>query len=133
MAEALLNRYAGDRFEVHSAGLDPRGIHPLTIQVMHEIGISMEGHRSKTVGEFLGKVAVRYAITVCERTEESCPRVWPFTPLRLYWPFQDPAAFTGNVFEQLDLFRQVRDAIDNRICRWLNEEMELDMEGGLSA
>jgi arsenate reductase len=29
MAEALLRRYAGDEFEVHSAGLEPKGVNPL--------------------------------------------------------------------------------------------------------
>src|SRR5207342_1749488 len=60
MAEALLRRHAGDRFEVYSAGLEPKGIHPLTIRVMNEIGIPLEGHRSKSIDEFLGKVSVRY-------------------------------------------------------------------------
>ena len=31
MAEAWLRHYAGDRFEVHSAGLEPKGLHPLTV------------------------------------------------------------------------------------------------------
>ena len=41
MAEAFLRKYGGDRFEVHSAGLDPQGINPLTIQVMHEKGYNL--------------------------------------------------------------------------------------------
>ena len=35
MAEAFLRKYAGDRFEAHSAGLEPKGVNPFTIQVMH--------------------------------------------------------------------------------------------------
>ena len=42
MAEAFLRTYAGDRFEVYSAGLEPKGIHPLTIRVMKERDISLE-------------------------------------------------------------------------------------------
>lgn len=33
MAAAILRRRAEDRFEVHSAGLDPSAIHPLTLDV----------------------------------------------------------------------------------------------------
>lgn len=47
MAEAFLRKYAGDRFEAHSAGLEPKGLNPLTIQVMDEIGMDMYGHTSK--------------------------------------------------------------------------------------
>lgn len=129
MAEALLKHYARDRFEAHSAGLEPRGLHPMTIRVMEEIGISMAGHRSKSVSEFLGKVPVRFAITVCERAEKSCPSVWPFTLLRLFWPFEDPAEFSGTELEQLERFRAVRDEIDERIVRWLKEEPDFGREG----
>jgi len=34
MAEVFLRKYAGDRFNAYSAGLDPTEIHPLTRQVM---------------------------------------------------------------------------------------------------
>ena len=37
MAEASLRKYAGDVFEMHSAGLEPKGIHPLTVKVMKEV------------------------------------------------------------------------------------------------
>ena len=49
MAEALLRERAGDRFDAYSAGADPKGIHPLTIQVLKEIGIDTSKLRSKDV------------------------------------------------------------------------------------
>lgn len=73
MAEALLRRYAGQHFEVFSAGLEPKGVHPLTIKVMEEIGINMEGHYSKQLMDFAGKVHFGYLITVCSSAEEKCP------------------------------------------------------------
>jgi arsenate reductase len=126
MAEAFLRKYAGDRFDVHSAGLQPREIHPVSVQVMNEVGISLEGHRPKSLGEYLGKVTVRYAIIVCEQAEKSCPRVWPFSPQRLFWPFDDPAAFAGDDDEQLQKFRLVRDQIRGRILQWLEEDAPSD-------
>jgi arsenate reductase len=122
MAEALLRRHAGDRFEVYSAGIEPKGIHPLTVQVMNEIGIPLEGHRSKSVDEFLGKVSVRYAIIVCESAERECPRLYPFAVNRLSWHFADPAAAQGSLEEQLSCFRDIRDQIDRRIQDWLRIE-----------
>jgi arsenate reductase (thioredoxin) len=41
MAEAFLRKYAGDIFETHSAGLDPKEVNPLTILVMKEVGINI--------------------------------------------------------------------------------------------
>lgn len=122
MAEALLRHHAGDRFEVHSAGIDPQGINPLTIRVMEEIGIPLSGHRSKSIDEFLGKISIRHAIIVCESAERSCPRLYPFAVNRLSWHFPDPAAATGSVEERLASFRSIRDQIDRRIQDWLRLE-----------
>jgi arsenate reductase (thioredoxin) len=121
MAEALLRYYAPDRFEVYSAGLEPKGINPYTIRVMYEIGLDVSGGRSKDVMEFLGKVHVSYVITVCSNAEERCP-IFPFSTQRLHWPFEDPAAFQGTDAEKLAKFREVRDLIDERIRAWLGEQ-----------
>jgi arsenate reductase len=43
MAEALLRKCAGDRFDVRSAGLEPGVLHPYNRQVMAEIGIETPG------------------------------------------------------------------------------------------
>lgn len=116
-----MRHYAGDRFDVYSAGLEPKGIHPLTIEVMEEIGIPMEGHYSKSSGDFLAKVPVNYVIIVCERAEASCPKIWPFGAKVLSWPFEDPVAFQGSPEACQEKFRAVRDEIDHRIQQWLLE------------
>lgn len=121
MAEAFLRRYAGDMFDAQSAGLEPKPVNPLTIEVMKEIGVDIRGQRSKDSAEFLGKVVVRYAIFVCANAESNCPRLWPFTGRRLYWPFEDPAAATGTHEERLQVFRDVRNQIDAQILEWLAE------------
>jgi arsenate reductase len=79
IAEALLRKHAGHRFEVASAGLEPTEVHPLTRHVLTEVGIDPCGLSVKGTKEFLGKVAVRYAIIVCTEAEKHCPRVFPFT------------------------------------------------------
>ena len=53
MAEAFLRMYAGDRYEVFSRGLGPGAMNPLTLRVMAEKRISMQGHDSKGVDGFL--------------------------------------------------------------------------------
>jgi arsenate reductase len=121
MAEAFLRREAGDYFDVYSAGTEPKGINPLIVQVMNEIGYDLSDHRSKGVGEYLGKLAVRYLIIVCSDAEKKCPTVWPGVLQRLVWLFDDPAAFEGDEEERLEKFRELRDQIHERVKSWLEE------------
>jgi arsenate reductase len=120
MAEAYLRVHGGDRFEVHSAGLEPKGINPYTRQVLAEVGIDMAGQTSKDLRVYLGKMHFGYLITVCGNAEERCP-IFPGVATRLYWPFDDPAAVEGTDEEKLAAFRRVRDAIEARILAWLDE------------
>lgn len=104
MAEAFLRKYAGDRFEVYSAGLKPKGINPLTIEVMNEVGLDISTYKSKGVETYLGKMPFQYLITVCDDAEKNCPSVWPGVNVRLHWSFDDPAAFAGTDSEKIQNF-----------------------------
>ena len=121
MAEAFLRKAAGDRFEVYSAGLKPKGIHPLTIQVMQEKGFDLSGQSSKGVQEYLGKVLIQTLITLCDDAEKNCPTVWPGISTHLHWSFEDPSAFEGTEAQKLEKFRQIRDQIETGINAWLKD------------
>jgi arsenate reductase (thioredoxin) len=121
MAEALLRHHGGQRFDACSAGLEPTEVHPLTRQVLREVGIDASSAVAKGMQACLGKAAVRYAIIVCERANQSCPRVFPFATQTLFWPFDDPAEVEGSPAERLAAFRRVRDAIAARVRRFLLE------------
>ncbi len=118
MAEAFLRKYGSDRYEAYSAGLQPGQVHPLTIQVMQEVGVDMSVHRSKSVQEYLGKIRFGYVITVCSHADQNCPFI-PGAGTRLHWPFDDPAAAVGSQEEKLEKFRQVRGEIKTSILTWL--------------
>jgi arsenate reductase (thioredoxin) len=121
MAEALLRAYAGDHFEVYSAGLEPRGINPLTIRVMEEMGLDLSGHTSKDLNSFIGKTSFDYMITVCGRAEESCP-IFPGMGTRLHWDIEDPSKLAGSEADKLAKFRQVRGRLDQKIRLWLSQQ-----------
>jgi arsenate reductase len=121
MAEAFLRKYAGLTFEVYSAGIEPKGLNPYTLQVMEEIGVDMSGHTSKALAQFMGRVHFGYLITVCSRAEEKCP-IFPGMGIRLHWPFDDPADFEGTPEEKMVRFRQVRDQIKEQVLDWLAEQ-----------
>lgn len=115
MAEGLLRHIAGDRFEVASAGTKPSTVRPEAVQAMKEIGISLDGHRSKSVDEFLGK-PIDYVITVCDNAKESCP-IFPAATDRMHWPFQDPPGPNeGTEEKRMDIFRMVRDQMKARFA-----------------
>lgn len=120
MAEAFLRKYAGDEFEAYSAGIRPSGIAPYTIRVMEEIGISLEGHYSKQVDDYIGKMDFDYLISVCANAEKQCP-VFPGVGERILWDLEDPVMQIGAEEEKLQKFREVRDKIDNLIQEWLSE------------
>ncbi len=122
MAEAFLRKYAGDAFEAHSAGLEPKGVNPLTVQVMAEMGIDISDQRSKGIGTYLGKVLFQYLITVCDDADRNCPTVWPGVNTRMHWSFEDPARFEGTEDERLTKFREIRDRIEQKIKQWVAEQ-----------
>jgi arsenate reductase (thioredoxin) len=113
MAEAILRREGGDRFDVSSAGTSPRGVHPLTIRVLEGLEVPTETLRSKSVDEFLGR-SFDYVITVCDRARDACPS-FPGGGRTLHWGFDDPAEATGTEAEQLAVFERVLGEISMRI------------------
>jgi len=46
IAEGLLRHWAGEHFEVVSAGTQPQTVHPLAVKIMGEIGVDISGHGS---------------------------------------------------------------------------------------
>jgi arsenate reductase len=114
MAEGLL-RALTDKYEVLSAGTEPKGLNPLAVEAMREIGIDISQHQSKDVASFLGQ-PIQYVITVCDNAKERCP-IFPGTFKFMHWSFEDPAAATGTPEEKLAVFRRTRDEIAERIKR----------------
>ena len=119
MAEAYLRSVAGERFEVHSAGVSPSKVRAEAVQALEEIGIDADGLRSKSVDEFIGQ-EFDHVITVCDNAAENCP-VFPGKTERIHWSFEDPAAVEGTDDERLDAFRRVRDQIIKRFDAWLEK------------
>jgi len=117
MAEGYLRHVANDQFEALSAGVEPKGVNPLAVEAMNEIGIDISHQQSKDVASLLGQY-IPYVITLCEDAKERCP-IFPRTYKFLHWGFDDPAAAVGSHDENLAVFRRVRDEIANKIDREL--------------
>ena len=119
MAEGFLRRLGGAGFEVASAGTEARGVNPLAVRAMAEVGIDLSGHTSKTLEGFLGH-RWDHVVTVCDDAREACP-VFLGAAERLHWGFDDPSSARGTEAERLAVFRRVRDEIRARVEAWLGE------------
>ena len=113
MAEGYLRHVAGDKYEVLSAGTEPKGLSPLAVEAMNEIGIDISHYRSKDVRDFLG-TPIQYVVTVCDRAKEHCP-IFPGTFRVLHWSLPDPAEAKGSHDDRIAVFRRVRNVIAQRI------------------
>lgn len=122
MAEGFLRHHAGNKFEVHSAGMDPQGVNPLAIKVMAQKGIPIDNQTSDSIRKYLGQRHFGIVVTVCDHAEKNCPRVWLDAQDRhIHWSLEDPVAFEGDEEARLPKFREVRDITDETVKGYLLE------------
>jgi arsenate reductase len=124
MAEGYLRHVAGAEFEPLSAGIEPKGLNPLAVEVMSEIGIDISRQRSKDVRAFVGQT-IPYVVTVCDNAKRQCP-IFPHTYKSLHWSLEDPAEARGSHEERLAVFRRVRDEIRHRVERELLKPIAME-------
>jgi len=105
MAAALLERLAGNRVDVRSAGSTPaEEIHPVVLQAMEEVGIDLSEERPKRLQDDV----VRSSDVVITM---GCGDACPIYPGKRYeeWELDDPS---GRSLEEV---RRIRDEIDRRV------------------
>jgi arsenate reductase (thioredoxin) len=120
MAEELLRKMAGDRFEVESAGLEPGKLNPIVVQALKEEGIDIKAKKTNAVFDlFKSGRHYSYVITVCdEASAERCP-IFPGLAQRLHWSFPDPSRFQGTDQEKLSKVREVKEEIRAKLKEWI--------------
>ena len=110
MAEGLLNAVDSAHFEVVSAGIERGDVHPLTIEVMREVNIDLEGRATKAAHD-VSDLGFDFVITLCDRSRTECPK-FPQAEI-VHWQFHDPLAVEHT--NQKRMFRSLRDQIAQRI------------------
>lgn len=109
IAHGYLQRFAGQRAEVFSAGVETHGVNPRAIAIMKEDGIDISHHTSNNVDEYR-ELSFDHVITVCDNAKERCP--WfPTTAQKHHRDFADPAKATGSDEEVMAAFRKARNEI----------------------
>jgi arsenate reductase len=112
MAEAWARHLKGDRIEPASAGVEPKGVDPLAVQAMREVGVDMGGQGSKHVDE-LKHIDFDYVVTVCDHASENCP-LFPGRTQVVHAGFEDPPKLAREIEDdagKIEPYRRVRDEI----------------------
>lgn len=123
LAESILRKDAGGRFQAFSAGSTPKGaVHPLALRALQSLDYPTDGLRSKSWLEFAAPDApvMDFVFTVCDNAAgESCP-VWPGQPMTAHWGIEDPAGAVGTEMEKQAAFLTAFRHLKNRIGTFAN-------------
>jgi protein-tyrosine-phosphatase len=113
MAAALLERLAGDRVVVHTAGSEPAdSLNPAVVEALAEVGLDIAGRVPTRLTTELANTA---DVIVTMGCGDACP-VFP-EKRHLDWELNDP------VGRSLDEVRVIRDEIAQRVARLYGELM----------
>ena len=121
LAEGYLRKFAGDKANIYSAGIETHGVNPRAIATMKEDGIDISNHTSNNVDEY-ANIDFDYVITVCDNAKEACP-VFPSKAKKFHFNFPDPAKATGTEEEIMAQFRAVREMIKDYTQNFVKENL----------
>ena len=117
MAEALLNRFGGDRFRAFSASIEPDApVHPLTIEMLKGSGLPSSGFGQKSLSDFMTPSAPRMDfVIIIGKDVGALPKNFPGHPFIARWGITDPVETNGNAVNQKLAFRRAFRELENRI------------------
>jgi protein-tyrosine-phosphatase len=112
MAEALLRLIDPRNFDAFSAGITCQPLHPLSIEVMKEIGIDLSQKTPTPIEEVRNEV-FDFVITLDETADGECARLTAVESV--HWTFENPLTASREPEMQRRLFRSVRDQLAQRL------------------
>ncbi len=122
IAEGYLRKFAGDKAEVYSAGVETHGVNPRAIEIMKEDDIDISHHTSNNINEYRD-VDFDFVITVCDNAKERCP-FFPSDAKKFQQNFPDPAKATGTEEQIMQEFRKVRNLIKDYSKDFVSENLQ---------
>ena len=112
MAEAFFKKYAGDSFDVTSAGTTPSSqLNPMVVQVMNEVGIDLMQQSPKLLSNSMINDSAKTINMGC-MDKESCPAL--FVKDVLDWNIEDPKG------KSIDEVREIRDEIKSKVLQFID-------------
>ncbi len=115
MAEGLAKLLLDNEVHIESAGSAPaKNVHPLAIKVLEEIGLDISQHKPKSVDDLPKQFLQNLDLVVTLCKEEQCP-VLPGAFRKESWALPDPVNPSVSAQEEIEAFRNIRDAIQIKI------------------
>ncbi len=118
MAEAILQKVGGIRFNGYSAGSDPAPEPmPEVVARLHALGHDISRLKAKSWDEFMGPNAPRldFVIALCDTLDgQQCPDFGD-KAVTGAWPLPDPAKFVGSAAERAILLNELYGSLRRRI------------------
>lgn len=119
MAAGLLRQLKGRTLYVESAGVHADTLDPLAVQVMTELGITLD-HHPRSLDEFRGK---EFDLVVAlSREAEQHARAQNRDARVEYWQTADPTQEEGSLEQRKAAYRAVRDGLKRRIAAYFGQE-----------
>jgi protein-tyrosine-phosphatase len=115
MAEAILRHLHPRRIFTASVGVRPGEADPFAVEVMGEIGLSIEGHRARGFDE-LQDSFFDVIVSLSPEAQHAAVELTRTMACDVeYWPTMDPSILEGSREQRLAAYRQVRDHLMARI------------------
>ncbi len=123
MAEAIARRLYGRTVWFQSAGVRSGELDPFSVKVMEEVGLDISKHRPHTI-EDLEDDNFDLVVTLAPEAHHKALEMTRTMAMDVeYWPTPDPQLATGSREQILDAYRQVRDGLEWRIKKRLDETL----------
>ena len=107
-------------WDAYSAGTKPEiEVNSFAVSVMAEVGIDISGHVPEPVSTYLDE-NFDIVATVCDNAQKACPVFTGSCKQKIHHAFIDPVYATGSDSEITEVYRRVRDEIQE----WVTELME---------
>jgi protein-tyrosine-phosphatase len=118
MAEALARHYFGKSIYCQSAGVRPGERDPFMVAALEEIGIDASKHKPRTLADLEEGEGLNFdlIISLAPEAHHAAIELTRTVAAQIeYWPTSDPTLVLGSREQMLDAYRDVRDALSDRI------------------
>lgn len=128
---ALLEKFGGEDFEAHSAGVEAGILNPLAVEVLKEENIDISNNSTNRIIDFFKEGRhYHYVITVCDEAKnEKCP-IFPGLDAVLHWSFPDPGLFTGSDDEKYNQIKDLKDKMKKIVLEFISLTKEEHIKTG---
>ncbi|OUD08378.1 ArsR family transcriptional regulator [Marivivens niveibacter] len=121
-AESILRNTQADRFNVYSAGTQPKSqINPIALKVLRDKGHDIISLKPNHISDLTEDKALKFdfIFTVCDHAANEECRAWNGNPITGHWGLPDPVKDAEG-----DAFYQTYDAIKHRIEHFTAIDLE---------